>query len=139
MLLRANKLSVNIEKATCCFEDQTLKIKLGGKRAILATSMKCLDVLLGEHLTWFSQISHVQMKLNQAIRILSKLRYQTWQLLGPNNKETQNQYRTLPKQNTQKKKKKKLKTDMKVQILSTKISTQVSRPLIKQLLVYVST
>ena len=139
MLLRANKLSVNIEKATFCFEDQTLKIKLGGKRAILATSMKCLDVLLGEHLTWFSQISHVQMKLNQAIRILSKLRYQTWQLLGPNNKETQNQYRTLPKQNTQKKKKKKLKTDMKVQILSTKISTQVSRPLIKQLLVYVST
>ena len=104
MLLRANKLSVNIEKATCCFEDQTLKIKLGGKRPILTTSVKCLGVLLGEHLTWFSQISHVQMKLNQAIGILSKLRYQACQLLGPNNKETQNQYRTLPKQNTQKKK-----------------------------------
>ena len=85
MLLRANKLSVNIEKATCCFEDQTLKIKLGGKIPILTTSVKCLGVLLVEHLTWFSQISHVQMKLNQAIGILSKLSYQACQLLGPNN------------------------------------------------------
>ena len=70
---------------------------------------------LDEHLTWPPQISHVQMKLNQAIRILSKLRYQAniqvlkkvyhslfgthllyaCQLWGQNNKETQNKIRTL--------------------------------------------
>ena len=64
-----------------CFEDHTklnnsLKIKLDGKRLFLTTSMKYFGVLLDEHFTWSPQISLVQMKLNQVIGILNKLRYQ---------------------------------------------------------------
>ena len=37
--------------------------------------MKYLGVLLDEHLHWNEKISQVKMKLNRAIGILSKLRY----------------------------------------------------------------
>ena len=121
MWLRANKFSLNIEKTELVvFRRQntklsnSFKIKLDGKR-LFPTSSVNLGVLLDEHLTWSSQISHVQMKLNGAIGILSKLRYQvnihvlktvyhslfgthllyTCQLWGQNNKETQNKFRTL--------------------------------------------
>ena len=46
------------------------------ERLFHTTFVKYLGVLLYEHLIWSPQISHVQMKLNQAIGILSKLRYQ---------------------------------------------------------------
>ena len=56
--------------------NNSFKIKLDGKRLFPTTSVKYLGVLLDEHLTWSPQISHVQMKLNREIGILSKLRYQ---------------------------------------------------------------
>ena len=122
MWLRANKLSLNIEKTELVvFRRQntklnnSFKIKLDGKRLFPTSSVKYLGVLLDEHLTWSPQISHVQRKLNRAIGILSKLRYQAntdilktvyhslfgthliyaCQLWGQNNKETQNKFRTL--------------------------------------------
>ena len=83
MWLRANKLSLNIEKIELVvFQRQntklnnSFKIKLDGKRLFPTSSVKYLGVLLDEHLTWSPQISHVQMRLNRAIGILSKLRYQ---------------------------------------------------------------
>ena len=83
MWLTANKLSQNIEKTELVvFQRQNTKlnnsfeINLDGKRLSPAISMKYLGILLDEHLTLSPQISHVQMKLNQAIGILSKLRYQ---------------------------------------------------------------
>ena len=56
--------------------NSSFKIKLDGKRLLPTTSVKYLGVLLDEHLTWSPQILHVQMKLNRAIGIISKLRYQ---------------------------------------------------------------
>ena len=83
MWLTANKLSQNIEKTELVvFQRQNTKlnnsfeINLDGKRLFPAISMKYLGILLDEHLTLSPQISHVQMKLNQAVGILSKLRYQ---------------------------------------------------------------
>ena len=40
-------------------------------------SVKCIGVLLDEHLQWTKQSSHVKMKLDRAIGILSKLRYKS--------------------------------------------------------------
>ena len=91
--------------------NNSFKIKLDGKRLFPTSSVKYLRVLLDEHLIW----SHIQMKLNRAIGILSKLRSQAsthvlkavyhslfgthllyaGQLWGQNNKETQNKFRTL--------------------------------------------
>ena len=51
------------------------KFKLDGKRLVPTKSVKYLGVLLDEHLHWNEQISQVKMKLNRAIGILSKLRY----------------------------------------------------------------
>ena len=118
--------------------NNSFKIKLDGKRLFPTSSVKYLGVLLDEHLTWSAQMSHVQMKLNQAIGILSKLRYQAnmcskeyshslfethllcaCQLWGQNNKETQSKFRTLQNRAL---KKWHLKTNKTVQILSTKIS-----------------
>ena len=118
MSLRANKLSLNVEKKELIVSQRQntklnnfFKIKLDRKRLFPTTSVKCLGVLLDEPLTWSPQISHVQMKLiNPAIRILNKLSYQAnihvlktvhhslfethllyvCQLWGQNNKETQN-------------------------------------------------
>ena len=74
MWLRANKLSLNVEKTEPIVVrrrntklNNSFKIKLDGKRLFPTTSVKYFDVLLDENLTWSSQISHVQMKLNRAI------------------------------------------------------------------------
>ena len=56
--------------------NNSFKIKLDGKRLFPTSSVKYLGVLLDEPLTWSPQISHVQMKLNQATGIFNKLRYQ---------------------------------------------------------------
>ena len=121
MWLGANKLSLNIEKTELVvFWRQStklnnpFKIKLNGKRLFPTSSVKYLGVLLHEHLMCSPQISHVQMKLNQAVGKLTKLRYQanihilktiyhslfeTHLIyvcqLGQNNKETQKKFRTL--------------------------------------------
>ena len=83
MWLRSNKLSLNIEKKELVvFRRQntklnnSFKIKLDGKRLFPTSSVKYLGDPLDEHVTWSPQISHVQIKLNRAIGILSKLRYQ---------------------------------------------------------------
>ena len=83
MWLRGDKLSLNVEKTELfVFRRQntklnnSFKIKLDGKWLIPTTSVKYLGVLLDEHLTWSPQISHAQIKLNGAIGILIKLRYQ---------------------------------------------------------------
>ena len=139
MWLRPNKLSLNVEKTKLLVFwrqntklNNSFKIKLDGKRLFPTSSVKYLGILLDENLTWSPQISNVQMKLNWAIGKLSKLRYQAniyiprmvhHSLFGPhllyacqfsnqNNNEMQN--RSLKKYH--------LKTNMKVQILSTKIS-----------------
>ena len=81
MWLRANKLSLNVEKTKLVlFQRQNTKLnnsfkfKPDGKRLFPTTSVKYLGVLLDEHLTWSPQVSHVQMKLSQVIGRLSKLR-----------------------------------------------------------------
>ena len=70
MWLKANKLSLNIEKSELVlFQRQntklnnSFKIKLDGKILFPTGSVKYLGVLLDEHLTWSPQISHVQMKI----------------------------------------------------------------------------
>lgn len=100
--------------------------------------MKCRGILLDEYLTWSPQFSNIQIKLNRAIEIFRKLRYQAnfhklklvyhflfathlfyaCQLWGQNEKETQNQFRTLQNRAL---KLWYLEIDMKVWILSKKI------------------
>ena len=81
-LLKANKLSLNVKKTELVIFrsrklkiDNSFKFKLDGKRLVPTKSVKYLGVLLDEHLHWNEQISQVKMKLNRAIGILSKLRY----------------------------------------------------------------
>ena len=57
--------------------DSSFKFKLLGKRFMPTQSVKCLGVLLDEHLQWTIQLSHVKMKLDRAIGILTKLRYKS--------------------------------------------------------------
>ena len=80
--LKANKLSLNVKKTELVIFrsrklkiDSSFKFKFDGKRFVLTKSMKYLGVLLDEHLHWNEHISQVKMKLNRAIGILSKLRY----------------------------------------------------------------
>ena len=65
MCLRANKLSLNVEKTEIVlFRRQntklnnSFKIKLEGKRMFPTSSVKYLDVLLDEHLACSLQIYH---------------------------------------------------------------------------------
>ena len=81
--LRANKLSLTIENTELVVLwkqntklNNSFQIKLDQKRLFPINSMKYLGLLLDEHSIWPLQISHIQMKLNRAIGILSKLWYQ---------------------------------------------------------------
>ena len=66
MIFRTKKLKI----------DNSFKFKLDGKRPVPTKSVKYPGVLPDEeHLHWNEQISQVKMKLNRAIGILSKLRY----------------------------------------------------------------
>ena len=80
--LKVNKLSLNVKKRELViFRSRKLKIessfkfKLDGKRLVPTKLVKYIGVLLDEHLHWNEHISQVKMKLNCAIGILSKLRY----------------------------------------------------------------
>ena len=80
--LKANKLSLYVMKTELVIFrlrklkiDNSFKFKLDGKRLVPTKSVKYLGVRLDEHLHWNEQISQVKMKLNRAIGILSKLRY----------------------------------------------------------------
>ena len=80
--LKAKKLYFNVQKTELIiFRPAKLKIKpsfkfkLDGKNLAPSHTVKYLGVLLDEHLHWNKQLNQVKMKLNRAIRILSKLRY----------------------------------------------------------------
>ena len=80
--LKANKLSLSISKTKLIIFhrntasiDHTLKLKLDGKRLSSSKLVKYLGVLLDEHLQWNNQLAHVKIKLNRAIGILYKIRY----------------------------------------------------------------
>ena len=80
--LQTNKQSLNVKKTELVIFrsrklmiDSSFKFKLDGKRLVPTKSVKYLGVLLDEHLHCNEHISQVKMKLNHAIGILSKLRY----------------------------------------------------------------
>ena len=80
--LKANKLSLNFSKTELIIFhssskkiDHSLKFKLDGKRLTATSSVKYLGVLLDDHLIWSKQINYVTTKLNQAIGILSKVKW----------------------------------------------------------------
>ena len=54
--------------------DQSFKFKIDGKRLIPIHSVKYLGVLLDTHMSWNEPIYQIQLKVNRAIGILSKLR-----------------------------------------------------------------
>ena len=57
--------------------DYGTKFKLDGKRLSPVITVKYLGIPLDEHLQWSKQLTHVQVKLNYEINILSKLRHNT--------------------------------------------------------------
>ena len=80
--LKASKLSLNVKKTELVNfrsrklkTDSSFKFKLDGKRLVPTKTVKYLGVLLDKHLHWNQHISQVKMKLNRAIAILSKVRY----------------------------------------------------------------
>ena len=80
--LKANKLSLNVKKTELVIFrskklkiDSSFKFKLNGKRLVPTKSLKYLGAPLDEHLHSNEQVSQVKMKLNRAIGILSKLKY----------------------------------------------------------------
>ena len=65
MIFRSRKVTI----------DNSFKFELDCKRLVPTKSVKYLGVLLDEHLNWHEQISQVKTKLNCAIGILIKLKY----------------------------------------------------------------
>ena len=81
--LRTNKLSLNVEKRELAVLwrqntklNNSFQIKLDQKKLFPTNYLKYLGVLLDEHSSWPLQISYVQVKLNRATGILSKVWYQ---------------------------------------------------------------
>ena len=79
---KANKVSLDVKKTELVIFrsrkvtiDSSFKFKLDCKRLVPTKSVKYLGVLLDEHLHWNEQISQVKTKLNRAIGILIKLKY----------------------------------------------------------------
>ena len=70
--LKANKLSLNVKKT-----EFSVKFKLNRRRLTPVNTVKYVGIFLDEHLLWTEQVNWVNSKLNQAIVILSKLRYST--------------------------------------------------------------
>ena len=56
--------------------DESVKFKFDRKR-LPSDSVKYLGILLDKHAQWSKQLNHIAMKLNQAIGMLSKLRYKS--------------------------------------------------------------
>ena len=82
--LKANKLSLNVKKTELVIFhpkntklDYSVKFKLKWRRLTPISTVKYLGILLDEHLSWTKQVNLVNSKLNQTIRILSKLRHIT--------------------------------------------------------------
>ena len=82
--LKANNLLSNVKKTEPVIfhsntkkVDESIEFKLDWKRLLPSDSIKNLGILLDKHLQWSTQLNHVTMKLNQAIGMLSKLRYKS--------------------------------------------------------------
>ena len=82
--LKADKFSLNIKKTELIIFhpkntklDYSVKFKLKWRRLTPISTVKYLGILLDEHLSWTKQVNWVNSKLNQTIRILSKLRHIT--------------------------------------------------------------
>ena len=79
--LNANKISLNVKKTEMVifkskrkkFND-TVKIKLSGKRIYPTASVKYLGVKIDQHLTWQHHINDLSVKLNRANALLFKIR-----------------------------------------------------------------
>ena len=75
--LNANKISLNVKKTEMVifkskrkkFND-TVKIKLSGKRIYPTASVKYLGVKIDQHLTWQHHINDLSVKLNRANALL---------------------------------------------------------------------
>ena len=82
--LKASKLSLNVKKTELIIFhpkntklDYSVKYKLNGTRLTPISTVKCLGILLDEHLLLTKQVDWVSSKLNQTTGILSKPRYTT--------------------------------------------------------------
>ena len=65
MIFRSRKLNI----------DNSFKFKLDSKRLVPTKSAKYIGVVLDKQVHWNEHISQVKMKLDRAIGILSKLKY----------------------------------------------------------------
>ena len=54
--------------------NDTVKIKLSGKRIYPTTNVKCLGVKIDEHLTWQNHINDLSVKLNRTNALLFKIK-----------------------------------------------------------------
>ena len=79
--LNINKISLNVKKTEMVifkakrkkFND-TVKIKLSGKRIYATASVRHLGVKIDQHLTWQHHINDLSVKLNRANALLFKIR-----------------------------------------------------------------
>ena len=82
--LKLNKLSLNVKKTELIIFhpkktklDYRINFGLNGKNPNPISTVKCLGILLDEHLLWTKQFIRLNSKLNQPTGILSKIRYNT--------------------------------------------------------------
>ena len=54
--------------------NDTVKIKLSGKRIYPTASVKCLCIKIDEHLTWQHHANDLSLKLNRSNALLFKIR-----------------------------------------------------------------
>ena len=80
--LRANQLSLNVKKTELViFRNQTsnitnkYKFKINGQKITPTNTIKYLGITLDKYLTFTPHFSQLNLKLNRAVGILSKLRY----------------------------------------------------------------
>ena len=82
--LRSNKISLNASKTEIIIFKTKLKtitkhlnFRVSGQKINPTTSVKYLGVHLSDSLTWEIHFKNVQIKLNRAIGLLSKIRHYT--------------------------------------------------------------
>ena len=73
--LNAKKSELTVFRQKAANIDYDIKFKLDGKGLTPVNTEKYPGIFLDEHLQWSKQLSHIQVKLNRGIGILSKLRH----------------------------------------------------------------
>ena len=73
--LKVNKFSLNVKKtelikfhSTNTKLDYGIKFKLNERRLTPISTVKCLGILLDEHLLWTKQVNWLNLRLNQTTR-----------------------------------------------------------------------